>query len=157
MTRESPTDRLGRSSNAALEATSFLFGANAHFIEQLYARYLADPSSVDSSWRALFEQLNDKGHSPSRPGQGPKWKSTLPRLENGEIVGALTGLWPRAESRQAGENEVRSAARDSVHAIQLVRAYRVMGHLAADLDPLRLSSRPPLPVRCRRRLRSRRR
>ncbi len=144
MTRESPSDKLGRSSNAALDATSFLFGANAQFIEQLYARYLGDPTSVDSSWRDLFDQLNEKGLSPSQLGQGPTWNRTRPALENGEIVGALTGLWPRTAARQAGEDEVRSAARNSVRAIQLVRAYRVMGHLAADLDPLRLSRKAPL-------------
>jgi len=41
--------------------------------------------------------------------------------------------------------DVRLAARESIRAIQLVRAYRVIGHLAADLDPLNLLNKPPLP------------
>ena len=35
-----------------LEQTSFLYGGNSSFIEELYARYLADPASIDASWRA---------------------------------------------------------------------------------------------------------
>ncbi|MEA2804291.1 MAG: 2-oxoglutarate dehydrogenase component, partial [Rhodospirillaceae bacterium] len=41
------------------EQTSFLFGANAPFIEELHARYLADPNRVDPEWRTFFEALAD--------------------------------------------------------------------------------------------------
>ena len=34
---------------------SFLNGANAPFMAELYARYLGDPSAVDSSWRRYFD------------------------------------------------------------------------------------------------------
>jgi 2-oxoglutarate dehydrogenase E1 component len=40
---------------------------------------------------------------------------------------------------------VRSAAQDSIRAIQFVRAYRVIGHFEADLDPLKLSPKVPHP------------
>ena len=39
------------------EQTSFLFGANAPFIEELYARYQGDPNAVDGDWRTFFEAL----------------------------------------------------------------------------------------------------
>ena len=39
------------------EQTSFLFGANAPFIEELYGRYVADAGSVDPEWRTFFEAL----------------------------------------------------------------------------------------------------
>jgi len=39
---------------------SFLSGSNIDFIEGLYARFLEDPSSVDESWRAFFEQYGGK-------------------------------------------------------------------------------------------------
>ena len=45
--------------NAAFARTSFLYGGNAAFIEQLHARYEADPASVDAEWRAFFESLKD--------------------------------------------------------------------------------------------------
>ncbi|HVG62696.1 MAG TPA: hypothetical protein VNA24_29290, partial [Hyalangium sp.] len=40
---------------------TYLSGANIDFIEGLYARYLQDPSSVDSSWREIFERSNGGG------------------------------------------------------------------------------------------------
>ena len=56
-------------------------------------------------------------------------------LPDGEIIGALTGLWPPRKS-EISAADARSAAKDSIRAIQMVRAYRVIGHLEADLDPL---------------------
>ena len=42
-----------------LEQTSFLYGGNSAFIEELYARYLGDPASVDASWRRYFERWRE--------------------------------------------------------------------------------------------------
>ena len=42
------------------EQTSFLFGANAPFIEELYARFLAEPSTVDEEWRTFFGALAEQ-------------------------------------------------------------------------------------------------
>ena len=36
---------------------SYLFGANAPFIEALYDRYLEDPSAVEPRWRSYFDTL----------------------------------------------------------------------------------------------------
>src|SRR5262249_12386002 len=61
-----------------------------------------------------------------------------------ENTGALTGQWP-ARKGQADEKSLRAAAQESIRAIQLVRAYRVIGHLEADLDPLKITPRTPHP------------
>ncbi len=45
--------------NEGFERTSFLYGANAQFIEQLYARYLNDPASVDPEWQQFFAGLEE--------------------------------------------------------------------------------------------------
>ena len=45
--------------SATPDQSSFLFGSNATFIAELYARYLKDPQSVDSSWNSFFTELND--------------------------------------------------------------------------------------------------
>ena len=47
--------------NAVLDATSFLFGTNAQFIEGLYAQYLADHASVDGTWRARGDATHTLG------------------------------------------------------------------------------------------------
>ena len=38
--------------NAAFARTSFLYGGNAAYVEQLQSRYEANPASVDAEWRA---------------------------------------------------------------------------------------------------------
>jgi 2-oxoglutarate dehydrogenase E1 component len=45
--------------NSVLAETSFLYGSNAEFVEDLHARWAADPSSVEPSWRAFFASLAD--------------------------------------------------------------------------------------------------
>ena len=132
-------------SNDLLEESSFLFGTNAAFIESLYARYQENPDSVDESWRAYFAELDERGLTPTQLGRGPAWRRDVKlQTENGELVSALTGEWP-AKAGAVSEQDLRAAAQESVRAIQLIRSYRVMGHLAADLDPLKLTPKAPLP------------
>ncbi|MDE2630763.1 MAG: 2-oxoglutarate dehydrogenase E1 component, partial [Alphaproteobacteria bacterium] len=130
MTSQSPVERLNRSSNDILDATSFLFGSNAAYVEGLYAQYLESPDSVDSSWATYFAELGQGALTAAQVGRGPAWarKPEPPRT-----------------APAAGEQGTRIAAQASIRAIQLVRAYRVIGHLEADLDPLELSPRTPHP------------
>ena len=138
MTSQSASSRLNRATNDIFDATSFLQGTNAAFIESLYAQYQENPDAVDETWRAYFASLSEQELSPTQLGRGPAWhRDAKPELASGDLVGALTGQWPA----KAGVNEkdVRAAAQESIRAIQMVRAYRVIGHLEAELDPLNLS------------------
>ena len=47
----------------------------------------------------------------------------------------------RAAQTTTDPQAIRKAAEDSIRAMMLIRTYRVRGHLAADLDPLRLTRR----------------
>src|ERR1700740_3639259 len=126
-------------SNAALEASSFLYGTNAAFIEQLYAQYLENPESVDPTWREFFAGYGERAASRAIPTSPP------PSSEDGELIGALTGQWPASAKGTVSQTDLRAAAQESIRAIQLVRAYRVTGHLAAELDPLKLAPKPAMP------------
>lgn len=133
-------------SNELFERSSFLFGTNAAFIEALYARYQENPDAVEPSWRAYFAELDERGLSPTQLGRGPAWRRDAKILmENGELVGALTGQWPAKANGTASEQDLKASAQESIRAIQLIRAYRIIGHLAADLDPLKLTPKHPLP------------
>ena len=46
--------------NDALLGTSFLYGGNADYIEELYATYTRDPQSVDPEWRSFFSSLKEE-------------------------------------------------------------------------------------------------
>jgi 2-oxoglutarate dehydrogenase E1 component len=154
MTAESKSPEKS-SANAVLEATSFLFGTNAGFIEGLYAQYLSDPNSVDGAWRAFFEALGEQSLSPAQLGRGPSWRRDAKlALADGDLVQALTGEQPPSKpakkpaveaAPESAADSVRASAQAALRAMQLVRAYRILGHLEADLDPLGLETKKPLP------------
>ena len=137
--------------------TAFLYGANAPYIEDLYARYEKDPSSVDAEWQAFFGALKDDKQAVEKNARGASWKKpNWPIPANGELVSALDGNWTQVEKAvgdkikakaqakgaELSQAEVLQATRDSVRAIMLIRAYRVRGHLHAKLDPLGINPRP---------------
>ncbi|MFC4170819.1 2-oxoglutarate dehydrogenase E1 component [Microvirga sp. GCM10011540] len=137
--------------------TAFLYGANAPYIEDLYARYEKDPSSVDAEWQAFFGALKDDKQAVEKNARGASWKRpNWPIPANGELVSALDGNWAQVEKAvgdkikakaqakgaEISQADVQQATRDSVRAIMLIRAYRVRGHLHAKLDPLDINPRP---------------
>jgi 2-oxoglutarate dehydrogenase E1 component len=58
--------------NAAFARTSFLYGGNAAYVEQLHSRYESNPASVDAEWRTFFESLKDERSNVIV--QRPSWK-----------------------------------------------------------------------------------
>jgi 2-oxoglutarate dehydrogenase E1 component len=138
--------------NKAFLETSFLHGANAVYLEQMAAAYARDPNSVPESWRSFLAQLGDQPADAAKAAGGPSWKRPgWPKAENGELVSALGDIGvdeaamveraaAHAEKTDPGVDpaEVRKATQDSIRAIMMIRAYRMRGHLAADLDPLGL-------------------
>jgi len=143
-------------SNTALLETSFLYGANAAFVEDMYERYLNDPNSVDASWRAFFSSVRENPEAVRASVAGPSWyRPDLAAPKTTETTKLLDGNWQglsdkfeaKARERlpQASIADVQAAARDSIHALMMIRAYRTRGHLAANLDPLGIESRPPAP------------
>jgi 2-oxoglutarate dehydrogenase E1 component len=136
--------------NAAFVLTSFLYGGNADYIDDLYARYEADPKSVDAEWQTFFQSLKDNAVDVERNARGPSWgRPDWPPLPGGDLVAALDGNWTetfgakvKAQAQSRGVDissaEVERATRDSVRALMLIRAYRARGHFHANLDPLGL-------------------
>jgi len=111
-------------------------GANAVFVAELYLRYLEDPGSVDPSWAAYFASLGDDAALLLRDLKGASWAPRTTR-----VIGA-NGAAAAAPAPSGTEAErIRAACRDSLRAIMMVRAYRVRGHLMANLDPLGLEQR----------------
>jgi len=109
----------------SIETPSF---ANLGFVEKLYFDYLADPASVDPTWRSYFEGL---------PRVAPPPEGPFP---------------PRATARApASDGAARERAPTGWEAFQfrvdrLVQAYREQGHLHARLDPLGLERRNAEPI-----------
>ncbi len=111
-------------------------GANAQFIEQLYAKWVEAPDSVDPDFAALFAALDDDTRAILSDASGASW---APRPSVFETVSADAAPKPGQPSpRAAVPAETRTATLDSIRALMLIRAYRMRGHLEADLDPLHL-------------------
>ncbi|WP_108682590.1 2-oxoglutarate dehydrogenase E1 component [Methyloceanibacter sp. wino2] len=123
--------------------TSFLDGANATYLAELYALYEADPSSVSEDWQHFFANLGDDAKNVIADAEGPSWGAwnRAPSWKNGAQSTAMA-VAPDGALTQA---EALDAARDTLGARMLIRAYRTRGHLIAKLDPLRLIERGAHP------------
>jgi len=152
--------------NNLFALTSFLYGGNAYYIEQLYAQYEKNPASVDAEWRDFFDSLHDDKDDVLKNAAGASWKqANWPVRNGGELVSALDGNWSDVEKHMTDKLKAKSAegtardgngaivagftqddvvraARDSVRAIMMIRAFRMRGHLHAKLDPLQLAEKP---------------
>ncbi|CAN7501823.1 2-oxoglutarate dehydrogenase E1 component [Aminobacter aminovorans] len=138
--------------NDQFSLTSFLYGGNADYIEALHAAYLDDPEAVDQEWRDFFGALKDDAGDIRKNAKGASWSTpSWPLQANGELVSALDGNWGMVEKliekkvkdkavavtgTEPSKADVLQATRDSVRAIMMIRAYRMRGHLHANLDPL---------------------
>ena len=137
--------------NQVLSETSFLYGGNAAFVEDLYARWAGDPNAVEPSWRAFFASLHEQVDAVKRSADKPAWTLNGVTPARTDWLSALDGMWPAVEAKLAAkivEREpvaspmaVRAATLDSLRAIMMIRAYRMRGHLAANLDPLGISEK----------------
>jgi len=113
-------------------STSYLFGGNAPFIEELYEAWLENPDSVPAQWRRWFDQLQQPG---------------VRDVAHQPIRDAFVRL---AYSRPGGEGHaptaaVASAERKQVSVLQLINAYRFLGLRHANVDPLKRFPKPEVP------------
>jgi 2-oxoglutarate dehydrogenase E1 component len=137
--------------NAAFALSSFLQGANAPYIDDIYARYEKDSASVDPEWQEFFRSLKDQPADILKNAEGPSWsRDNWPLTPRDELTSALDGNWaqveksigakiaakPQAKGAELTPADVHQATRDSVRALMLIRAYRMRGHFHANLDPL---------------------
>jgi 2-oxoglutarate dehydrogenase E1 component len=118
-----------------LEQTSFLYGGNSSFIEELYARYLTDPASIDPSWRAYFDELEPENRALFERARA----ALQPRPAHLRLVPPAAAPSPAALGAGLDEAGTKALIRDHLRVIMLIRAYRVRGHLIARLDPLGLT------------------
>ena len=141
--------------NIIFQKTSFLSGTNSSYIEKLYAQYVENPSSIPDSWRQFFDGLGDQKKDIIE-NQGPSWAPSnikhisngdldiyekyLPKNLNGNSIKEKIIEKNKTLSNDERLNVERSTI-DSIRAIMMIRAYRIRGHLIADLDPLQLQEK----------------
>ena len=107
-------------------ANAYLSGGSMAYVDGLYEDYLADPSTVTDAWRAVFDALPATS--------GPVVETSHRDIRNYFLNNADK---IRAQSIAIDDKETQVA--------DWMNAYRTYGHLAAKLDPLEMTERPPVP------------
>ena len=120
--------------NTIYKKTSFLAGNNSEFINEFYADYISDPNSLPESWRRFFEGLSDDEKLVYDNLRGPSW-SPVQKIKEPKVKSNVN-LQSEEISQDLSLDSIKQASKDSVRAIMLIRAYRIRGHLIANLDPL---------------------
>ncbi len=89
-----------------MESLTYLKSQNADYIDALFERYSKDPDSVDASWRYFFDGLGLGAEL------SPEGSTTAPQAQPPSDLGA------------------------EYNVAELITAYRELGHLLANIDPL---------------------
>jgi 2-oxoglutarate dehydrogenase E1 component len=121
----------------AYEGSTYLFGGNAPYVEEMYENYLANPGSVPDNWRTYFDALQNV---PSADGSNARDVPHLP------VVNAFAERAKQGTTRvvhASGADSELGRQRTAVQ--QLIAAYRNVGARWADLDPLKRTERPSIP------------
>ncbi len=121
------------SKNIEFKKTSFLNKSNSAFIEEMYIKYIEKDPNLPKSWREYFEDLNDDIESIIKEVEGPSWAQRK-KVNLDKITNELAGQNQNISNSQ-------NSITQSIKAIALIRAYRIRGHLIANLDPLGMMER----------------
>ena len=125
--------------NTIYKKTSFLAGMNAEFINEFYADYISDSKSLPESWKNFFDGLSDDEKLVFKDLTGPTWSPEKKSKKIEEVLENKKELVE--ENTNLDLKSSKLASKDSVRAIMLIRAYRIRGHLIANLDPLSIQKK----------------
>ncbi len=115
---------------------TFLNSANAPYVAELYSKFRNDPESVDTTWKDFFNNLNEDDYSVLKDFGGPEWKERPSSIIDKNYITKVI-----KSNANYNTEEFRISTLDSIRALRLIRAFRINGHLIADLDPLGISER----------------
>ncbi len=118
---------MSSSKNLNYQKTSFLDKSNSGFIENMYLKFVQKDPSLPESWKQYFIGLDENANDVLKEINGPSW---------GNKKFLIKDL-----NKQENNENLELSKIDSVKAIALIRAYRIRGHLIANLDPLGLMNR----------------
>ena len=107
-------------------ATSYLSGGNMAYVDGLYEDYLADPHAVPADWQAAFKAL-------------PLVDGVTQEISHRVIRDYFLDHADKKSVPVMALDGKQSQVTDLIH------AYRANGHLAAQLDPLKMEAREPAP------------
>jgi len=134
--------------NSSLRSKSFLQGNTTEYLENLHIKLSENAQDLDPKWYEFFKTIGDDTLDVEKKISGPSWaRADWPPVNYEEFETNLNFEHNHVEQIKSkaikngisvDENGLRQAVLDSVRALMLIRAYRIRGHLAANLDPLNI-------------------
>ncbi|XP_026751043.1 2-oxoglutarate dehydrogenase complex component E1 isoform X2 [Galleria mellonella] len=118
-------------------AEPFLNGSSSAYVETMYNSWLSDPNSVHASWDAFFRNATNG----AQPGAAYTSPPNLAPYNKNEVP--LTALVPTSggmSSISAGSPINEKIIDDHLAVQAIIRSYQARGHLAADVDPLGITT-----------------
>ena len=126
--------------NQTYKRTSFLTGVNSDYIQEYYALYLQNPDLLTKDWIEFFDGLQEDSTNILQNIKGPSWNpKKIKQIDN------FPNIEKQTKEQDTELTSVNQASKDSVRAIMLIRAFRIRGHLIANLDPLKLQAKEEHP------------
>ena len=136
---------MSSSKNLDFEKTSFLNKSNSAFIEEMYLKFINKDVDLPESWANYFEGIGEELNVIAKEINGPSWGPTKKKINIDELQKKIEDQDKSyVENIKSDSSEkfnfqlLADSNKDSISAVALIRAYRLRGHLLADLDPLEM-------------------
>jgi 2-oxoglutarate dehydrogenase E1 component len=107
------------------------------YVESLYEDYVRDPASVSEDWQSVFSQQEAGEASPAVANPRSVEQELIRRTRNPHSQTPISR--PSAKALPSTDGSWM-AKQGSI--LRLIQAYRTLGHVQADIDPIRLRSKP---------------
>ena len=133
---------MSSSKNLEFEKTSFLNKSNSAFIERMYLKFINKEADLPESWKDYFEGIGDELNIITKEINGPSWGPKKNKVDIDELQKKIDQKENNLENKLVDRSEkfnyqlLANSNKDSISAVSLIRAYRLRGHLLANLDPL---------------------
>src|SRR5210317_914517 len=135
---------MSSSKNLEFEKTSFLNKSNSAFIERMYLKFINKEADLPESWKDYFEGIGDELNIVAKEINGPSWGPKKNKVDIDELQKKIDQKENNLENKLVDRSEkfnyqlLANSNKDSISAVSLIRAYRLRGHLLANLDPLEM-------------------
>ena len=132
---------MSSSKNFEIAKGSFLSKSNSVFIEEMYLRFLEKDPSLPVSWKSYFTALGEETDTVVKEIEGPTWKPNKKKINIQEYIENFKEEQINNNNNEENKENFEKSKSDTIKAIALIRAYRIRGHLIANLDPLGMRER----------------
>ncbi len=136
---------MNKITNNTTEILESLDFNSLNIIEKMYEIYQSNPQKLDQKWATIFQSLSKQisNNQEEELQIKPSWfRKDWPPNNITDEIASFDGQWLETSDLKINKNtspgisEIKTSVLDSIRALMFIRAYRVRGHLAANLDPL---------------------